>query len=148
MVPPRLSPSAGGRLLAQRGGRLDLVELLASPRTGSLVYGMGRIDMWGVVSNRATIDALGWVPGDRLQVAVVDGSVVAHRVPDGVFVVGAKRYFVLPAAVRHRCGVRPREQVLVAADPNHDVLVVHPLAALDTMISAYHASLTTAGEPR
>ncbi|MBB4911505.1 hypothetical protein [Actinophytocola algeriensis] len=35
--------------------------------------------------------------------------------------------------------------MLVVADPNHDVLVVHPLTALDTMITTYHASLTTVG---
>jgi len=43
--------------------------------------------------------------------------------------------------VRRRCGLRPGEQVLVAADPNHDVLVVHPLAALDAMVIAFHAAL-------
>jgi hypothetical protein len=43
--------------------------------------------------------------------------------------------------VRHRAGLRPGEQVLMAADRNHDVLVVHPLAALDAMVVAYHATL-------
>jgi hypothetical protein len=32
-----------------------------------------------------------------------------------------------------------QQQVLLAADPNHDVLVVHPQSALDTMITTYHA---------
>ena len=146
LVPPRLSPtSTGGRVLADRRGRLDLAELLLSSRGGSLVYGMGRIDAWGVVSNRDTITTLGWTAGDRLQIAVVDGSVVAHRDPDGLFAMGSQPYFVLPATVRHRPGLRPREQVLVVADPNHDVLVVHPLVALDVMITTYHAALSTTG---
>ena len=55
---------------------------------------------------------------------------------------GAKPYLVLPAALRPRNGLGARDLVLVVADPNHDVLVVHPLAALDTMIAAYHAALT------
>jgi hypothetical protein len=143
LVPPRLSVSAGRQLLATRGGRLPVAELLAPPRAGSLVYGMGKIDTWGVVSNRDTVQALGWAPGDRLQIALVGGSVVVHRDPAGVFAMGPKPYLVLPAAVRHRSGVRPGEPVLVAADPRHDVLVVHPLAALDSMIATYHASLTT-----
>ena len=115
------------------------------PRAGSLVYGMGKIDTWGVVSNRDTIQALRWAPGDRLQIALIGGSVVAHRDPAGVFEMGVKPYLVLPATVRHRSGVCPGERVLVAADPHHDVLVIHPLTALDTMITTYHAALTTGG---
>jgi hypothetical protein len=146
LVPPRLSVSAGRQLLATRGGQLPVGDLLPTPRTGSLVYGMGKIDTWGVVSNRDTIQALGWAPGDRLQIALVGGSVVVHRDPAGVFAMGPKPYLVLPATVRHRSGVRPGERVLVAADPHHDVLVVHPLTALDTMITTYHATLTTGGD--
>jgi hypothetical protein len=146
LVPPRLSVSAGRQLLATRGGRLPVAELLAPPRAGSLVYGMGKIDTWGVVSNRDTIQALDWTPGDRLHIALVGGSVVVHRDSAGVFAMGSRPYLVLPAAVRQRSGVRPGERVLVAADPRHDVLVVHPLAALDTMIAAYHTSLTTGGD--
>ena len=56
----------------------------------------------------------------------------------------AKPYLVLPSAVRRRCGLHAGEQVLVAADPGCDVLVVHPL---DAMVLAYHANLV-GGEPR
>lgn len=70
---------------------------------------------------------------------------MAHRDEAGAFAMGPKPYLVLPAAVRYRAGMRARDVVLVVADPNHDVLAVHPLAALDTMITTYHASLTTAG---
>ena len=94
-----------------------------------------------MVSNRSTIQALGWRPGDRLQITLVNGSVVVQRDPNGVFAMPAKPYVVLPAAVRHCSGLGAGDQVLVAADPRHDVLVVHPLAALDSMVVAYHAAL-------
>lgn len=145
LVPPRLTPGSGRRLFAHRNAQLDVADLLPRPRSGTLVYGMGKIDAWGVVSNRSTIDALGWTTGDHLHIVLVGESVVAHRDDTGAFAMGTKPYLVLPAAVRHRSGLRARDRVLVAADPNHDVLVVHPLAALDTMITAYHASLTTVG---
>jgi hypothetical protein len=143
LVPPTLARGSGRRLLAGRNTQLQVGELLARPRAGTLVYGMGRLDSEGRVSNRSTIDALGWTAGDCLSIALVDGSVVAHRDPTGAFVMGAKPYLVLPAALRRRNGLGARDLVLVVADPNHDVLVVHPLAALDTMITAYHAALTT-----
>ncbi|MFC4856117.1 hypothetical protein [Actinophytocola glycyrrhizae] len=119
--------------------------LLARSRTGSLIYGMGTLNERGAVSNWATVDALGWSTSDHLHIALVGGSVVAHRDEAGAFAMGPKPYLVLPAAVRYRAGTRARDLVLVVADPNHDVLVVHPLVALDSMITTYHASLTTVG---
>jgi hypothetical protein len=145
LIPPKLTRGTGRQRLASRNVDLDVVDLLAPPRTGSLVYGMGKIDTWGTVSNRSTIDALGWTSGDRLHIALVGGSVVAHRDETGAFAMGTKPYFVIPAAVRHRSGLHCRDLVLMAADPKHDVLVLHPIAALDTMITTYHASLTTVG---
>jgi hypothetical protein len=145
LIPPKVTQGSGRQRLAARNAHLDVVDLLAPPRTGSLVYGMGKIDTWGAVSNRSTIDALGWTSGDRLHIAPAGGSVVAHRDETGAFAMGAKPYFVVPAAIRHRSGLHSRDLVVMAADPNHDVLVVHPLAALDTMITTYHASLTTTG---
>jgi hypothetical protein len=70
---------------------------------------------------------------------------VVHRQPSGAFVKATKPYVLLPAGVRHRCGVRSGDQVLVVADSAQDVLVVHPLAALDSMITAYHATLVDGG---
>ncbi|MGB3443220.1 MAG: hypothetical protein WBA97_31155 [Actinophytocola sp.] len=145
LVPPALARGSGSRLLAGRGAQLPVGELLARPRAGSLVYGMGHLDADGRLSNRSTIDTLGWAAGDCLNIALVSGSVVVHRDPTGAFTMGTKPYLVLPAALRRRNGLGARDLVLVAADPNHDVLVVHPLTALDTMITSYHASLTTVG---
>lgn len=146
VVPPQLSGALGRQVRTVRGGRLPIGELLALPRTGSLIYGMARIDVWGVVSNRAVVTDLGWVPGDRLTIAVVSGSVVVHRDPAGTFALGTKPYLVLPAAVRHRGGLQPGDQVLLVADANHEVLVVHPLRVLDAMIATYHASLAQGGD--
>ena len=143
LVPPTLAHGAGHRLLANRGTQLPIGDLLGRPRAGTLVYGMGRLDQEGRLSNRSTINALGWTAGDCLSIALVGGSVVVHRDPTGAFAMGTKPYLVLPVALRRRTGLGARDLVLVAADPNHDVLVVHPLAALDAMITTYHAALTT-----
>ncbi len=141
LIPPRLSPGSAAPEDRSATAPLPLAELLPRLRGKSLRYGMAQIDSAGRVSNRVTVTTLGWADGDRLQIAVVSGSVVVVRDPSGPFAMGRKPYIVLPAAVRHRVGVGPGDQVLIAADPNHDVLVVHPLAAVDSMIAAYHASL-------
>jgi bifunctional DNA-binding transcriptional regulator/antitoxin component of YhaV-PrlF toxin-antitoxin module len=43
----------------------------------------------------------------------------------------------LPAAARHACGIAPGDRVLLAAEPADGILVVHPLAALDAMVSRF-----------
>jgi hypothetical protein len=143
LIPPRLSGPWVDRIGAAGRGRLPLL-----PRSGSLEYGMGRIDADGRISNCSIIAALGWREGDQLHMALVDGSVVVHRDPAGAFRIGRKSYLVLPVALRRRSGLGAGHQVLLVADPHHDVVVVHPRAALDVMITTYHASLTTGGDPR
>jgi hypothetical protein len=146
LIPPRLSGPWVDRISAAGRGRLPLVGLPALPRPGSLEYGIGKIDVDGRISNCSTIAALGWCEGDQLHMALVEGSVVVHRDPAGAFRIGRKPYLVLPIAIRRRSGLGPSCQVLLVADPHHDVVVVHPRAALDVMITTYHAPLTTGGD--
>jgi hypothetical protein len=145
LIPPRLAGPLSDRIRSANRGRLPLVELPPLPQSSSLRYGMGKIDSDGRVSNSSIITALGWSEGDRLHMALLGQSVVVHREPTGAFRLGRKPYLVLPVTVRRRSGLGPGQQVLLAADPNYDMLVVHPQAALDAMITAYHASLSTGG---
>lgn len=145
LIPPRLTGPLANRIGTASLGRLPLVELPPLPQSSPLCYGMGRIDSEGRVSNASIITTLGWTEGDRLHMALLDHSVIVHRQASGAFRLGRKPYLALPATVRRRNGLSAGQQVLLAADPNHDVLVVHPQAALDSMITAYHASLSTRG---
>lgn len=122
-------------------GRLPVVALPSLPRAGVLRYAMARVDVWGVVSSRAVIDALGWQGGDRLHFTVLAGSVVVQRHPSGAFAMPVKPRVLLPAPVRHHSGLGRGAQVLLVADPEQDALVIHPLAAVDAMILAFHATL-------
>ena len=54
-------------------------------------------------------------------------SVVMKPDSGGVFRLGTRRTVVLPVALRRLCGVTPGDDVLLVADPEHGVLVVHPL---------------------
>ena len=148
LIPPRLTGSHAERLGMTGRGRLPIVELPALPRSLSLLYGMGRIDSDGRVSNASIITSLGWRVGDRLQMALVEGSVLVQRNVSGPFRIGRKPYLVLPVALRRRNRMGAGQQVLLAADRNYDVLVVHPESALDTMIASYHASLSAGGATR
>lgn len=104
------------------------------------------MDGGGRLQDRGAVAALGWNPGDRLLITLVRTSVVVRRRPDGVFVMPRKPYVALPAPVRRGCGALAGSRLLLVADPVHDVLVVHPEAAVQAMLRAFHTSLAAPEE--
>jgi hypothetical protein len=105
------------------------------------VYGLATIDCNGRVAETAVINALGWVPGTRLDIRENSGLVLVTASRHGVFSLAGQGYLRLPATVRHWCGLVPGDWVLLAADPADGLLVVHPPTALDAMITQFHASV-------
>jgi hypothetical protein len=87
-----------------------------------VVYGFGRIDASGRVADRAIISAPGWRGGDRLTLTAEAGVMVARRDPGGMVTVPARPHIVIPAALRHRCGLRAGDRVLLATLPGEDAL--------------------------
>jgi bifunctional DNA-binding transcriptional regulator/antitoxin component of YhaV-PrlF toxin-antitoxin module len=108
---------------------------LAEPLPGfarEVVYGFGRIDASGRITDRAVTTALGWRGGDRLTLTADTGVVVARRDPGGMITIPVRPCVVVPAALRRRCGLRAGDRVLLAALPGEDALaasaVSDPLA--------------------
>jgi AbrB family looped-hinge helix DNA binding protein len=62
---------------------------------------------------------------------------VARRDPDGVVIVPARPYIVIPAAVRRGCGLRPGDRVLLAALPGNDMLAAYSFAVVDQAMRAH-----------
>jgi bifunctional DNA-binding transcriptional regulator/antitoxin component of YhaV-PrlF toxin-antitoxin module len=120
---------------------LALPSLGPLPSGANLYFGTALVNSSGRVQDRAAVAVLGWARGDHLLVTVVGTSVVFQRRPDGVFAMAAKPYVVLPVAVRSRCVVPAGSRVLVAADPDQDVLVVHSPSAVHTMLGQFHVHL-------
>jgi hypothetical protein len=112
-----------------------------TPRASSTVYGLAAVDCRGRVADHTVITALGWVPGTRLDIRDCGGLLVLRPDAHGVFSVTKQRHLRLPATVRHRCSLIPGDRVLLAADPQRDLLIVHPPAALDDLLTPHHAEL-------
>jgi bifunctional DNA-binding transcriptional regulator/antitoxin component of YhaV-PrlF toxin-antitoxin module len=102
-----------------------------------VVYGCGRIDASGRVADRVTIAALGWRGGDRLTLTADAGVLIARRDAGGMVTVLQRPCLVIPAALRQRCGLRPGDQVLLAAVPGEDTLRAYPPAVVDQAIRAH-----------
>ena len=132
-------PSTGRPGHHRQGGLRAAAPLpLASPPDRpDVVYGFGRIDASGRVADRAIISALGWRGGDRLTLTAGAGVMVARRDPGGMVTMPARPYIVIPAAVRHRCGLRAGDRVLLAALPGEDTLAAYSFAVVDQAIRAH-----------
>ena len=83
--------------------------------------------------------ALGWDAGDRLTLTAEAGVVVVRRDPGGMVTVPSRPCVVIPAALRHRCGLRAGDRVLLAALPGEDALAVYSLAVVDQAIRTHGA---------
>jgi bifunctional DNA-binding transcriptional regulator/antitoxin component of YhaV-PrlF toxin-antitoxin module len=107
---------AGGRAGPVR--RLPLAAVPEAPvLPDEVVYGFGRMDMSGRAGDRAIVSVLGWQPGDRLTLTATAGVTIVRRDPGGLVSMPAKPYITIPAALRHRCGLRAGDRVLLAVFP-------------------------------
>jgi hypothetical protein len=138
VIPPRAR--TGGQAQGRTGAarRLPVADAPLIPHVpDDVVYGFGRMDEYGRVADRAITGVLGWQRGDRLTLTGADGVVTARRDPDGVAALPARPYLVIPAALRHRCGLRPGDRVLLAAFPALDTLAAYSLAVVDQALRAH-----------
>ena len=140
VVPPTMAHGLGGGRAPTPGTGRRVLPLarLASSRARSTVYGLATIDCNGRVAEAAVINALGWVPGTRLDIQESAGLVLVTASRHGVFAMTGQGYLRLPATVRHWCGLVRGDRVLLAAEPEQGRLVVHPPMALDDMITQFH----------
>ena len=111
---------------------------LAASTDGSLRYAISRIDYAGAVPAAHLLDSLGWHPGDHLAVAVERNVAIFRRDLTGDVTVTRRRALVVPVATRRACGLKTGDSLLLAAATEFGVVVVHPPAVLDRMMTLYH----------
>jgi hypothetical protein len=114
---------------------------LAAARPRSTVYGLTTMDDRERLADHAVVRALGWGSGTRLDIHESGGMVLVRADRQGVFSVTGQGYVRLPATVRHWCALTPGDRVLLVADPDQGLLVVHPPAALGAMVTQLHAEV-------
>jgi bifunctional DNA-binding transcriptional regulator/antitoxin component of YhaV-PrlF toxin-antitoxin module len=134
-LPARSDVSRSPRTAARRP--LPLGRLI-NARQRSTVYGLTAVDGRGRVADHTVTQALGWAPGDRLTILVTKGLITVTADTDGQLAVSGQGRVHLPAAARHACRITPGDWVLLAAEPDHGVLLVHPLATVDAMVAHFH----------
>jgi hypothetical protein len=143
VIPPDSAPGRGTP--RGRGGGRPL-PLASSPAVAlDAVYGVSRVDASGRVTGQLITEILDWRPTDRLTLTACAGVVVARRDPGGMVAVLARRAVAIPAALRHRCGLRAGDPVLLAAMPGQDALAVYTFAVVDRALRPQAALLRDEG---
>ncbi|WP_280485027.1 hypothetical protein [Nocardia cyriacigeorgica] len=138
---PRLPP--GLYVQRQPEPALPLGQVEQPPRS-TAVHSIRPVDTNGRVVDTSVVRALGWSPGDLLSWRVAGGLILITRPGFGRRGITKYGHITLPAAQRRVAGIRVRERVLLAADPDQQLLVVYPAAVLDEILSRRFAE----GVPR
>jgi hypothetical protein len=110
-------------------------------RTSTAIYGMAAVDCRGRIADHTIVSSLGWNPNARLDIRPSGGLLAIRPSPDGVLGITKQGHLRLPAGIRHSCGIHTADRVLLVAYPERDLLVIHPPAALDTLVASRHAHL-------
>ncbi len=129
---------------AEPPGPLPLIDLRQLSRDTTMLYGTGRVDASGRVANRDIVRALGWQPGDKLEVIPAPGGIVILPAPDGLLRVPLRPCIVIPAAARRARNIETGDHVLLAAAPQHRIVIIHARQAITDMLTRYHSAFPPA----
>ncbi|WP_432973463.1 hypothetical protein [Dactylosporangium sp. CA-233914] len=125
---------------------------LPSPRTSPPQalpeLDIARLDRSGRVSARLLLERLGWRPGQRLRTDVADPAILIWPDHAGAPLVGARGDLTLPAAVRQMCAIAIGDLVVLAADLDRGLLVVHPEDTVARLLADLHVRLIADGHGR
>jgi bifunctional DNA-binding transcriptional regulator/antitoxin component of YhaV-PrlF toxin-antitoxin module len=124
---------------------LPLFDLHQLSRDTTMQYGVGPVDASGRVKNRDIVRALGWQPGDKLDVIPALGGIVILSSPEGHLTVPARPCIVIPAAARRLHNIETGDCVLIAAAPEYGIVIIHTRQAINDMLARYHSAFPPAG---
>lgn len=141
LIPPDLPIPAGGRPLPTTPLAPPRVPEPAAPDLGPIIIGVAAVDGSGRVRERTLFAALGWRRGESLDLHVVHNAAVLQPVPHGSVRIDGRDQLALPSGCRTVLGIRPGDRVVLAALPNHGILLVYPMSLATCWIRAHAVEL-------
>jgi hypothetical protein len=96
------------------------------------------MDDHGRLSDKQISTALTWKSNQRLTMTTSQDSVTVRPDADGVFQVPRRALVQIPAPIRQWLNLLPGDRLFLAALPRHQILIVHTLTAVDTMMLHRH----------
>jgi len=105
-----------------------------------MYYVVTTIDSRGRLADRSPLRILRWQPSSRVDMAIVNDSVIIVARRDGSHELTRQGHLRLPVPIRRLCRLNPGDRMLLAACPDRSLLVAYTMAAVDAMILGYHAA--------
>ncbi|MFD6756120.1 MULTISPECIES: hypothetical protein [Micromonospora] len=101
-------------------------------------YSVTAIDVDGRLAARSALAALRWQPGLPVAVTAAQHALVITPQQKSSHVLDRQGHLRLPATARHLTRLKAGDRLLLAASLDRSLLLVYPVAVLDTMVLAYH----------
>ena len=127
--------AANDRIGTMHRRRLPLASVPSRRPSDAAIYGMTAIDDRGRIVVRTVLKALGWPPGTPTRIEVKRDIAVITEGTDSRCSLTAQGHLRLPAAVRHRLGLRTGDRLLLVGRAADASLIVYPPTALDTLLA-------------
>ncbi|WP_143234473.1 AbrB/MazE/SpoVT family DNA-binding domain-containing protein [Paractinoplanes atraurantiacus] len=104
-------------------------------------YALTACDRQGRLADRSAINALGWEPHQRVAIEVGAQRILVQPDDSARQALTREGFLRLPAAVRHRYGMRAGDRLLLAAVPDQNALLICFAAILDDLLAQAFGSL-------
>ena len=120
---------------------LPALRRMEAAGSAGLVVATARMGRSGRICERILLRALGWEPGQRLEIDAMHGMIIMGRYP------GRPAHRRFPRWARSAGVAAPtvRDRAWAAADPRGShtaqVLIVHPAATVATLLAAHYTNL-------
>jgi hypothetical protein len=131
--PGAMGTGLSGRLAGRRPLPLPVIPIR---RSSDICYAMSTVDGGGRLGDRGLLEFLGWKPGTPVIAELTAHSVIVIvAAPGGEQHVTAQGRLRLGPALRHRCGLRAADRLLLVADRRVGRLRLYPPGALDVLLA-------------
>jgi hypothetical protein len=106
-----------------------------------LLIGVAAVNHAGRVRDQVLLDALGWSPGERLHLDVLDSTLLLRRDPVGTQVINTRGQVFLPAGTRALMRIADNDRVVLVAAPRQGLLMVRPCAVIGALLAGFYDTL-------
>jgi hypothetical protein len=125
---------------------LPIVRLPERGQSDSLTMRSSCLDDSGRLHNRALFSALGWSPGHRVEIDVVNGGLAIYPTDRGRYVLDRRHGLSLPVSTRRMVGIDHHDPVILVAALADDMLLVHPEWFIGRLLRDHYWTLAAADD--
>lgn len=113
----------------------------------SLLVSTCRMDRSGRIHERLLLRALGWEPGDRVDMDTIHGMILIATTPTGPHGIDHRGAIKLPATLRRLCNITYGPPLILAAAIPKQVMIVHPAIVVADMLAKHYTHLIHTEQP-